>query len=70
VRINRIWYLGAYTKTAALASIFPRPEPPRGTRRNYRETERDRLWPNVQDGGTWYFVKWRQAGKKEIKLIP
>jgi hypothetical protein len=53
VRIEGIWYLGAYTKNAAMATIC---------------AQCDRLWPNVGVAGViWYFVKWRQAGKKELK---
>ncbi len=75
VRIKGIWYLGAYTKNAALASIAPRPEPEAEkrysrSRRGSALDELDRFWPNVHVGGTaWYFVKWRQAGKRELKAL-
>ena len=69
VRIAGTWYLGSYTKNGALATIVPRPEAA-GQRLNsdWREEQRERLWPNVANAGVmWYFVKWRQAGRKELK---
>jgi len=52
VRIDGIWYLGSYTKNGALVT----------------QEERDDGWPNVQARGViWHFVKWPQAGKKELK---
>jgi hypothetical protein len=52
VRIDGFWYLGSYTKSAALAM------------------ERECVWPNIGVVRvTWYFVKWRQAGKKELKQV-
>ncbi len=68
VRIRGIWYLGSYTKNAALATVVPCPKLPRQRpHSDWQEEQRDRLWPNVAiAGGISYFVKWRQAGKKEL----
>jgi hypothetical protein len=69
VRITGFWYLGSYTKNAAMATIVPHPEPLRQrAQSDWQKEQRDRLWPNVATAGVvWYFVKWRQAGKKEVR---
>lgn len=76
VRIDRIWYLGSYTKNPALASIaWYQDKENNGTTRSSRSDRaelRDGRWPNVGTNWKapeWYFVKWRQAGKRELKQL-
>lgn len=80
VWIDGVWYLGSYTKNQLLASIPSRPQAKNSrsafgyrltvSRKSDAEETRDRLWPNVSvNGDTWYFVKWKQAGKKELKEL-
>jgi hypothetical protein len=73
VRIEGLWFLGCYTPNAARATdLATGPEPESESRgydamREFAQRYQDWFWPNVQvDREKRYFVKWKQANRREL----